>query len=557
MRHTWQFFMAIFFLGMFFAFAAALPARAEPAAEAALLEQQINEKIEAIRALAAQVAAARGEASQAASRLEEAQREQQDRQAAYEKAKDTYERAAKNPDITTPETLLRLTREYQEASRALQQADADLKAAARAKAAADSKLARLLGEKEAAESGLKALKGDLFDLKLKEPVWAEGYGEAVQSEDKTPLQCRELALAIARRDAMERGGKFLIASVTRVMLGEVKEDTIDVSGKVQVIGQDTSGDMGVVKQVVEGGVVKYVVRVRLQVVAVGVKNPYRDDISSIPGAPAAPPPGGAATIGQPAGDGSQPGDSGPVRPAVPEGMVLVEGGTFAMGSDSGYGDEKPVHRVTVRSFLIAKHEVTFEEYDKFCADTGRDRPPSGGWSRVGRPVVNVSWYDAVEYCNWRSQREGLTPAYSGSGNEIRCDFNANGYRLPTEAEWEYAARGGRESSGYLYSGGNDPDAVAWYNDNSGGSIHLVGTKLPNELGIYDMSGNVWEWCWDWSGLYSDADQKNPTGPSTGNERIARGGSWFNPAELIRPTCRVSYSPDGSDSDLGFRVVRTY
>ncbi len=179
------------------------------------------------------------------------------------------------------------------------------------------------------------------------------------------------------------------------------------------------------------------------------------------------------------------------------------------------------------------------------------------------PVIHVSWNDAVAFCNWLSEKEGLQKAYSGSGSSIRCDFNANGYRLPTEAEWEYAARGGNTSKGYKYSGSNDLDAVGWYGayNNDGNRTREEGTspvgkKQPNELGIYDMSGNVWEWCWDWKGEYSSSNQTDPRGPNSGSYRVLRGGSWSLNPEYCRVAPRDFSDPAYRSINVGFRLART-
>jgi len=179
-------------------------------------------------------------------------------------------------------------------------------------------------------------------------------------------------------------------------------------------------------------------------------------------------------------------------------MVLVEGGSFMMGSNDGDSDEKPEHRVTISSFLIGKCQVTQALWENTMGNNPSD------FRGANRPVENVSWLDATEFCNELSRKEGLTPCYKNgiTGMEeffswldetkekvILCDFTANGYRLPTEAEWEYAARGGNKSRGYKYSGGDDFDAVGWYDKNSGVRSKEVDKKQPNELGLYDMSGN--------------------------------------------------------------------
>ena len=175
---------------------------------------------------------------------------------------------------------------------------------------------------------------------------------------------------------------------------------------------------------------------------------------------------------------------------TPKKMIYVEGGTFQMGSTNGGSSEQPIHTVTVSSFLIGKYEVTQKEWQEVM---GYNPSYSEG---DNRPVEKVSWYDAVEFCNKLSEKEGLTPAYTINGFDVSCNWSANGYRLPTEAEWEYAAKGGKKSKNYKYSGSDNIDDVAWYDANSDGRSHDVGTKAPNELGIYDMSGNVWEMCWD-------------------------------------------------------------
>ncbi|MHC6201823.1 SUMF1/EgtB/PvdO family nonheme iron enzyme [Breznakiellaceae bacterium SP9] len=236
---------------------------------------------------------------------------------------------------------------------------------------------------------------------------------------------------------------------------------------------------------------------------------------------------------------------------IPANMVLVPAGTFAMGSTNGDNDEQPVHQVTIRKpFYMGTYEVTQKEWAEVMGFN-----PS--WFKGDTlPVEQVSWFDAVEYCNKRSEKEGLTQAYSGSRDYITCNFSANGYRLPTEAEWEWAAKGGgKDTTITEYSGSNNAGAVAWYDANSGDRTHEVGTKAPNSLGLYDMSGNVWEWCWDWYGDYSSADQTDPLGAASGSYRVLRGGCWFNNAADLRSANRGCNTPADRSLDLGFRVVR--
>ena len=241
-------------------------------------------------------------------------------------------------------------------------------------------------------------------------------------------------------------------------------------------------------------------------------------------------------------------------------MVFVEGGTFNMGSNDGDSDEKPIHQVTVSDFYIGKYEVTVAEFEAFINATGyKTDAEKNGYSWIydggGQQKNGVTWKDDVNG-NKRNRSDYSHPVIYVSWNDADSYCRWAGGRLPTEAEWEYAARGGNISRGYKYSGSNDIGEVAWYNNNSGNKTHPAGSKDANELGIYDMSGNVWEWCWDWYGSYSGNAQTDPRGPSSGSHRVYRGGSWFRFASRCRRAYRYSFNPDGSDFSLGFRFARS-
>lgn len=210
-------------------------------------------------------------------------------------------------------------------------------------------------------------------------------------------------------------------------------------------------------------------------------------------------------------------------------MVYVAGGTFQMGSASG----NPVPSVTLSGFYIGRYEVTQEQWQAVMGSN-----PSG-FKGAKRPVEHVSWDDCQEFIRKLNQLTGKN------------------FRLPTEAEWEYAARGGNKSRGYIYSGSNVIGDVAWYGENSGRQTHNVGTKAPNELGLYDMSGNVLEWCQDWydSSYYSNSPQTNPTGPSSGSIRVLRGGSWYDSASYCRAANRGSISPTFRYYNIGLRLAQ--
>ncbi|MGM9870086.1 MAG: SUMF1/EgtB/PvdO family nonheme iron enzyme [Sodaliphilus sp.] len=220
-------------------------------------------------------------------------------------------------------------------------------------------------------------------------------------------------------------------------------------------------------------------------------------------------------------------------------MIAVGGGTFTMGAteeqgSDAYDNEKPAHKVTLSSYLIGKTEVTQELWEVVMGSN----PSSSSWRGANFPVDKVSWNDCQEF---------ITKLNALTGQK---------FRLPTEAEWEYAARGGNKSQGYKYSGSNTIDDVAWYASNSSWELKEVATKKPNELGIYDMSGNTTEWCQDWYGSYdaSGADQTNPTGPETGTSRVMRdGGAAYGP-KFNRVSTRSGYPPEKLSSYLGFRLA---
>jgi len=270
-------------------------------------------------------------------------------------------------------------------------------------------------------------------------------------------------------------------------------------------------------------------------------------------------------------------------------MVLVEGGTFSMGDtfNEGFDEQKPVHTVTLSSFHMAQYEVTNREmadalnwangqkkltvssttvknaegddWELLDLDAGGCQISWNGAQFVvdagknNYPCVEVSWYGAAAYCNYRSLKEGLTACYNF--NDWSCNWGANGYRLPTEAEWEYAARGGKNGSDTYYAGSDDIDDVGWYGSNSGNTSHVVGTMPANELGLYDMTGNVYEWCWDYWGAYTASAQINPRGPATGSDHVRRSGSYITLSIRCGVSYRDSYTTRDGQFYAGFRIVR--
>ncbi len=214
-------------------------------------------------------------------------------------------------------------------------------------------------------------------------------------------------------------------------------------------------------------------------------------------------------------------------------MVKVEAGSFKMGSNDSDANlnEKPVHTVTfAHDYFIARTEVTQELWEAVMGNN-----PSA-FKGAKKPVEKVSWDDCQTFIDKLNEMTGQH------------------FRLPTEAEWEFAARGGNKSLGYKYSGSDNIDEVAWFTENSGNETHPVGTKQPNELGIFDMSGNVWEWCADWYGDYSASAQKDPKGPSQGSCRVLRGGSWFDSTGFCRVSRRLFNTPDYRGRSNGLRLA---
>lgn len=276
-------------------------------------------------------------------------------------------------------------------------------------------------------------------------------------------------------------------------------------------------------------------------------------------------------------------------------MVLVEGGSYQMGNTGavvkGDKDESPVHHVNVKSFYIGKYEVTVKEYKQFIADASATDlinkrgdhkmpkqpdstwlaehpdtkkfyplPTQKWWGWVDdMPMQHITWYEAAAYCNWLSGKEGLQKCYfENEDGGIECDLTKNGYRLPTEAEWEFAARGGNKSAGNMYAGSANSADVAWYDETSflkGPS--KVGAKKPNELGIYDMCGNVWEWCTDYymATFYSKSPKDNPVNTTPTSWRVIRGGSWHYNAEYATVTSRDGPEPTYTNYNYGMRLAK--
>lgn len=229
-------------------------------------------------------------------------------------------------------------------------------------------------------------------------------------------------------------------------------------------------------------------------------------------------------------------------------LVLIRGGTFQMGSYN-QADEQPVREISISPFYMTKTELSQSEW---TAIMGQHKfGESGG----NLPADNVDFQDAIDYCNQRSLREGLQLCYSYVGDQLVCDWNASGYRLPTEAEWEFAARGGNRGIGLLYSGSNDVYKVAWFKNNSK-TKQAVGRKLANELNLFDLSGNAWEWCWDFHGPYQADVFSDPHGPSYGSQRVVRGGCYIDDEYKCTVSFRSKLKPLQKGKFIGFRIVRS-
>ncbi len=262
-------------------------------------------------------------------------------------------------------------------------------------------------------------------------------------------------------------------------------------------------------------------------------------------------------------------DDNPITPggSDPIPMVLIPAGTFRMGNVTdhprGLPGEKPVHDVTIsHAFLMSETEITQAQYQAVMGDN-----PS---EHIGDdlPVEYLTWYEAADFCNRLSVQEGLDTCYSGIGLGATavCDFSASGYRLPTEAEWEYACRGGTETdlqTGDLTNPDCTPvdpemDRAGWYCGNATDSARAVGQKQANGYGLYDMHGNVWEMCWDWydSNYYSASPASDPRGPAETGNRVIRSGTYFHYAVFCRSSFRHSFIPHKRTKGLGFRIVRT-
>ncbi len=252
-------------------------------------------------------------------------------------------------------------------------------------------------------------------------------------------------------------------------------------------------------------------------------------------------------------------------------MIPIPGGTFMMGCDTNRiidwdADELPRHLVQLSDFELAQTETTFWQYGLYASATGINISSlSPGWGIDGdNPVVNVSWLDACRYANWLSKRFDKDTAYLFSNNTVRLNPNAPGaFQLPTEAEWEYAAGGGDKQEGTLYAGSDSLDNVAWHHKNAqvkgNKRSHTVKMKQPNRLQLYDMTGNVWEWCWDWYGPYPGAETTpvlNPAGPATGTYKVLRGSSFYE-FTYFHLSNRLCDRPDNLYPDRGFRLRRGF
>ncbi len=253
-----------------------------------------------------------------------------------------------------------------------------------------------------------------------------------------------------------------------------------------------------------------------------------------------------------------------------ERMILIKGGSFDMGDVMGdeERDDETIHPVRLRDFYLASQPVTFAEYDAFCSATGSESPGDEGWGRADRPVINVSWWDAIHYCNWLSETEERQPFYTIRGEKVSTNPDTDGYRLPTEAEWEYAARqrgeqvrfGNGKNTAYPREINFHASEKLPYSQKGtfpGKTVPVGSLNIPNSLGLHEMTGNISEWCWDWYGDYPTKVEMDPRGPEQGSYRVLRGGSWNYAARHCRVAYRIYLVPTNRYFYVGFRLALSF
>ena len=459
---------------------------------------------------------------------EEARKNTADAKQEYDTANDNYKRGSQNVDLIPAKEMVKMLKKYKDSDKAY----IDAKDAEKRIKTAKTKLNNDINELEKQEKDIKInileIKAQKFNTELTKPIWSEGYGESVLDENKTMKECKQQALDYARRDAMDKGGKVLIESITEIKDFKLTKDEIKSRAKVQIIDQDNSGDYGKVKQEIVGNVMKFSVKVRVKLQSTTKYNPYTEQIAELKGTKNSAPTfikDDDYSYSDEAIDGPLPGMK----------FVKIPAGSFQMGSNDGYVNEKPVHHVTIKSFQMMTTEITKAQWKTVMGNN-----PSN-FQGDNLPVDNVSWNNCQEFIKKLNQLD-----------------TGKGYRLPTEAEWEYSCRAGSSTKYYTGDSESDLSKVSWYSDNSGNQTHPVGQKAPNAWGLYDMHGNVWEWCEDW---YHDSYSGAPADGSaliwpSGQYRVLRGGFWCGILYVCRSAARGRSIHTLRSEYYGFRLVRS-